>query len=95
MNLDDEICCCHHVSLRKLLNYARRQRPRHPSQLSDCLGAGTGCGWCIPTLRRIHAAVADGQSVSADDPPIGLPDSSEQYAALRKAYIKSGQKNEF
>jgi NAD(P)H-nitrite reductase large subunit len=103
MKLDDEICCCCHVSLRKLLNYAQRERPQHASQLSDCLGAGTGCGWCIPILQRIQAAVADGDAVAVagDESPsttgtvIELPDTAGEYTASRQSYIKSGQKNKF
>ena len=42
---------------RKLENYVRRERPKVPSQISQCGGAGTGCGWCIPFLKQIfHAA---------------------------------------
>ena len=52
---DDEICYCYHVTLRKLQNFARRRQLQKPSQMSECLGAGTGCGWCIPTLKRICA----------------------------------------
>jgi len=51
---DDLVCYCYRVSLRKLVNYARRERPARASQLSRCLDAGTGCGWCIPILKRIH-----------------------------------------
>ncbi len=78
MKPDDEICYCYHVSLRKLRNYARRERPRHASQMSECLGAGTGCGWCIPFLRQIaeHAAEAD----------FTLDQSPEAYAAARAEY---------
>jgi len=95
MDLDDEICCCYHVSLRKLLNYARRERPRHASQLSDCLGAGTGCGWCIPILQRIHATATRSEPGEVETTAVNLPDSAEEYAASRKAYIKSGRKNKF
>jgi len=51
---DDLVCYCYRVSLRKLVNYARREQPQRASQLSQCLDAGTGCGWCIPILKRIH-----------------------------------------
>ena len=55
MKGDDLVCYCYRVSLRKLVNYARRERPARASLLSRCLDAGTGCGWCIPILKRIHA----------------------------------------
>lgn len=80
MDPDDDICYCHHVSLRKLVNFARREQPRHPSQMSECLGAGTGCGWCIPYL----AAIAERR------PEVGDPlfaQSREEYAARRQSYI--------
>jgi bacterioferritin-associated ferredoxin len=79
MNLDDDICCCYHVSLRKLLNFARRVRPAQPSRMSECLGAGTGCGWCIPILCRIAAAP---DTYAGQD----LPETAEKYAENRAAY---------
>lgn len=76
MKPDDWICYCYRVSLRKLVNYARRERPARASQMSACLDAGTGCGWCIPFLKRIHAD-PDGFSLDVE---------AEDYAAQRKAY---------
>ncbi|MFQ5490896.1 MAG: bacterioferritin-associated ferredoxin [Phycisphaerae bacterium] len=87
MDLDEDICYCYHVSQRKLLNYARRECPERPSQMSQCLGAGTGCGWCIPFLIKI---AEDPQKFSLDGMTAGA------YADLRKQYIQSGQpKNTF
>ncbi|MEX1223732.1 MAG: (2Fe-2S)-binding protein, partial [Pirellulales bacterium] len=54
MHLDDELCLCFHVTKRKVINYLRVERPRLPSQLSECFGAGTGCGWCRKYLKRLH-----------------------------------------
>ena len=87
MDLDDDICYCYHVSLRKLINYSRRERPGRPSQMTECLGAGTGCGWCIPFLLKI-----------ADDPDHfslnGM--TPEEYAKKRQVYRTTGQpKNTF
>jgi bacterioferritin-associated ferredoxin len=83
---DDEICYCYHVPLRKLVNYARRERPKRPSQMTQCLGAGTGCGWCIPFLVKI----------AADPDRFDAMLTPEEYAAARKSYIKSGEpKNAF
>jgi bacterioferritin-associated ferredoxin len=79
MQPDDDICYCYHVSLRKLTNFARRTRPRVAEQMADCLGAGTGCGWCVPTLALIAEAVARG-----DDPAISI--TPEEYAAQRARY---------
>ena len=75
MKPDDKVCYCYHVSLRKLVNYARRERPARASQMSECLDAGTGCGWCIPFLRRIWA-----------DPDVCIEESPEEYARQRQSY---------
>ena len=60
MNPDDKICYCYGVSYRKLFNYARRHGLIKPSQMADCLGAGTGCGWCIPILKKIFESAGRG-----------------------------------
>ncbi len=84
MNLDDEVCLCFHVTKRKLQNYIRLEQPRRAAQLSDCFGAGTGCGWCRSYLcRMFEAAVAGGETV-ADEP------SAEDYAKRRAAYVHRG-----
>ncbi|MHC4954205.1 MAG: (2Fe-2S)-binding protein [Planctomycetota bacterium] len=81
------VCYCYRVSLRKLVNFARRERPRRASQMSQCLDAGTGCGWCIPILKRIHAD-PDAFDDSILDP--------ESYAKARDDYRKAPEnKNEF
>ena len=54
MKPDDELCLCFHVTKRKVVNYLRVEKPSHPSLLSECFGAGTGCGWCRPFLKRLH-----------------------------------------
>ncbi len=87
MNRDDKICYCYHVSARKLVNFARRTRPRVASQMTECLNAGTGCGWCIPFLVKI---AADPDAFNIDDM------TPDEYADARKNYIKSGEpKNKF
>ena len=86
MQLDDKICYCYGVSLRKLVNFSRRVQPDRPSQMTGCLGAGTGCGWCIPLLVRI-AADPDSFDATALSP--------EDYAEKRKHYIKSEPKHTF
>ena len=74
MNQDDYVCLCHRVSLRKLVNYMNRERPAVPSQLSECLGAGTGCHWCVPFLKKIHT-----QWNRNEEPHLSV--SPERYAA--------------
>lgn len=53
MELDDDICLCFHVSLRKVKKFIRLEKPTRPSQISQCFGAGTGCGWCRPFLEKL------------------------------------------
>jgi bacterioferritin-associated ferredoxin len=85
MELDDEICLCFHVSKRKILNHLRVHRPRVVSQLSACGGAGTGCGWCIPFLKRYFEQAQRERG--------GEPDtlSAREYAQGRGAYIRAGK----
>ena len=85
MELDDTICYCFHVSKRKILNYIRVHRPRRASQVSECGGAGTGCGWCVPYLKR-YFAQAGGEA--QDERETLTP---EEYARQRAAYIRAGK----
>lgn len=80
MDPDQEICLCFHVTLRKLQQHLRVVQPRRASQLSDCGGAGTGCGWCRPTLARLHQAACQHEDVGM------LPDAT-QYQADRADYL--------
>jgi len=90
MNPDDKICYCYNVSLRKLQNFIRHRHPARPSQVSECLGAGTGCGWCIPILKKIH------KTTTAESDAIDVGMTPEEYAARRQEYIKTEKpKNEF
>ena len=84
MDLDAKVCYCFHVSKRKLVNFIRREQPRVASQLSECGGAGTGCGWCIPFLRALHLQAAGQGDHEVDQM------TPEEYAARRAAYIRSG-----
>ncbi|MFQ5428963.1 MAG: bacterioferritin-associated ferredoxin [Phycisphaerae bacterium] len=95
MKPDDRICYCFHVSLRKLAHYARRERIRKASQLSGCLGAGTGCGWCIPFLKKIHDLAQTGAEIYDGESVPGLPDAAQAYAAARRDYLRSDEKNTF
>ncbi|HWL94344.1 MAG TPA: (2Fe-2S)-binding protein [Phycisphaerae bacterium] len=95
MKPDDKICYCYHVSLRKLVNFARREKPERPSQMSDCLNAGTGCGWCIPILQMIFERASNRSDMAEDQDVSGLPQNAADYEAARKTYLKSDQKNQF
>ena len=79
----DNVCVCFHVPLGKLVKFVRLEKPRVASQLSECYGAGTGCGWCIPFLERIFEEVKANPEA---DPSIGL--SPEEYLARRKEYLR-------
>ena len=84
MQPDDELCLCFHVTRRKVEQYVRTRRPAVASQLSECYGAGTGCGWCRPFLRRLHAQLLGRPADEAAEPD-ALPDA-QQYAAGRQSY---------
>jgi bacterioferritin-associated ferredoxin len=67
MRADDELCLCFHVSLRKVVNFCVRERPAVASRISECLSAGTGCGWCVPYLKHLHRAVDSGAEIEIDE----------------------------
>jgi bacterioferritin-associated ferredoxin len=81
---DREICLCFHVSKRKVMNYIRIEKPKRPAQLSDCFGAGTGCGWCRAFLKRLFE-----EAVSSGETAADLP-STEEYAQMRSKYVREG-----
>lgn len=83
MNPDDEVCLCFHVSLRKIRGYLEREKPPVASLISECLGAGTGCQWCVPFLKHLHKCSVEGK-------PIDLKVSPEQYVAERSKYRRTG-----
>ena len=74
MDPDEELCLCFHVSQRKVVNFIRIEKPKRPAQLSECFGAGTGCGWCRPFLERLfEQAVLGGQTRSIFRRPRSMP----------------------
>ena len=91
MNPDDTICFCFHVSCRKLRNYARHHKPSVPSLMSECLGAGTGCGWCRPLIVKIWEQ--DGQKGERVGEAAALESLEERKAAREKYWLeKFGKK---
>ena len=84
MELDDKICYCFHVSKRKIINFIRVRKPVRASQISECGGAGTGCGWCVPFLKRYFV---QGRNQEADENDSLTPD---EYARQRGQYIVAG-----
>ena len=85
MELNDTICYCFHISKRKILNFQRIHSPRRASQLSECGGAGTGCGWCVPFLRKYF------DEASSSEKRIDDALTPEEYARQRGDYIKAGK----
>jgi NAD(P)H-nitrite reductase large subunit len=85
MDLDAKVCYCFHVTKRKLVNFVRQQKPKVASQLSECGGAGTGCGWCIPFLKQIHASAVAGGETELERL------SSQEYELRRAAYVRAGK----
>ena len=85
MDLEAKVCYCFHVTRRKLVNFIRRHRPKVASQLSECGGAGTGCGWCIPFLRQLHHQAAHGGETELERL------TPAEYESRRAAYVRAGK----
>jgi bacterioferritin-associated ferredoxin len=86
MNDDAKICYCFHVHRQKLENFIRLNKPKVASQLSECGGAGTGCGWCIPFLKQLHQQAVEGGATTELEQL-----TPEEYELRRAAYIRSGK----
>jgi bacterioferritin-associated ferredoxin len=103
MRPDDELCLCFHVTQRKVANYIRLEKPRRVAQLSECFGAGTGCGWCRPFLEQMFRAA---QTDEGDSRRQGVGDAGDKanagatagtelpaaadYARQRAQYVRTG-----
>ena len=81
MKLDDDLCVCFHVSKRKVINFLRVTRPQRVAQLSECQGAGTGCGWCRPFLQKLFEECRQ-QGIPEE---VDLP-TAEEYVRDRADY---------
>ena len=92
MQLDDDVCLCFHVSKRKVINFIRNEKPSTASQVSECFGAGTGCGWCRPYLEKLYQQLqADSQTgdlSTVDSVKVSNEQTAESYAMLRQDYLK-------
>jgi len=86
MDPDDHVCLCYRVSLRKIRSYLAREDPPVASLISECLDAGTGCGWCVPFLKHLHA-----QHQKGETPDLKI--SPERYAEARTGYKKTGERD--
>lgn len=89
MDADDELCLCFHITRRKVANYIRIERPRRAAQLSECYGAGTGCGWCRPFLERMFTTATTTGAAAETAGEADLP-SAADYARERGDYVRSG-----
>ncbi|MFA7235264.1 MAG: (2Fe-2S)-binding protein [Phycisphaeraceae bacterium] len=86
MRDDDLVCLCFRVSKRKIVGYCRREKPGVASLISECLNAGTGCGWCVPYLKMLHEQCAKGEH----EPD--LPVNPQEYAKKRASYRATGNR---
>jgi len=85
MDQDDHVCLCFRVSLRKIRTYLARENPQVASLISECLSAGTGCQWCVPFLKHLHA-----QHQRGETPDLKI--SPEQYTKDRQTYRDTGSR---
>ncbi len=84
MDIDDELCLCFHITRRKVETFIRVEQPRVASQLSECGGAGTGCGWCRPFLQKLLEASKSASPKSAEFP------EPQDYRRERANYVQAG-----
>jgi bacterioferritin-associated ferredoxin len=87
MDPDDHVCLCFRVSLRKIRGYLKQEDPPVASLISECLGAGTGCRWCVPFLKHLHA-----QHLKGEEPDLKI--SPQKYAEARVNYRASGERDQ-
>ena len=85
MDLDHQLCYCFHITKRKIVNFVRQTRPKKASLISECFGAGSGCGWCIPFLEKIQREIVGGDKVVCEEL------TPQQYEAMRKKYMEAVQ----
>ncbi len=91
MDPDDRVCLCFGVTLRKIRSYLEREDPAVASLISECLSAGTGCGWCVPFLKELHRQHRSGEGLGPDGEP-DLRVSPDAYASARVGFRASGQR---
>ena len=95
MQADDELCLCFHISCRKVLNYIRIHQVKLPSQLAECGGAGTGCGWCrkqVVKLLIMSAGSPPGAGEIEEWLANNTPDR-QKYAEARERYRAAKNQN--
>ena len=82
MQPDDELCICFHVTRRQIEKFLRLEKPRVVTQCSECYGAGTGCGWCVPFLEKLFENCQE-----LDGGLLDLEMTPREYRARRKQYL--------
>lgn len=91
MKPDDVVCFCFHVTLRKVETFCRVEKPKVASQISECLSAGTGCGWCVPLLKKIHGRCCPGEVPwwrQGGEEGVRVEGSEEERAMGREEYLR-------
>jgi bacterioferritin-associated ferredoxin len=94
---DDTVCFCFHVPLRKIETFCAVEKPAHASQISECLSAGTGCGWCVPMLTRIHHRICGNAQPWWRQDTVSETERSDEsvdhatYREARRDYLKEGK----
>ncbi len=86
MDPDDHVCLCFRVSLRKIRTFLEVEDPPVASLISECLSAGTGCMWCVPFLKHLHAQHQRGETPD-------LKVSPQKYAEARLDYHQTGDRD--
>lgn len=85
---DRTVCLCFNVPLNKIKKHIHLNNPKYVTQLSECFGCGTGCGWCVPFLEEIFNAEKDNREID-------FHMTKEEYIESRKKYhlIKEKKNN--
>jgi bacterioferritin-associated ferredoxin len=94
MQPDDDLCLCFHVTWRKVINYIRIHKVTVPSRLSECGGAGTGCGWCRIFMEQLVRRAGDNSPTTITDLDAWLLQqmpAAQAYAKRRASYIARGK----
>ena len=86
MQPDDHVCLCFRVSMGKVCGYLKRENPPVASLISECLGAGTGCGWCVPYLQDLHAQHQDGHQPAIEG-------TTQDYESGRLRFREDGSRD--
>lgn len=77
-----ELCVCFHVTTRQIVKFLRHHRPQVASQCSECYGAGTGCGWCVPFIEKLF------EEFQAGNPRPAIDIGPEEYRRRRAEHLE-------